>query len=321
MVLARPPRGRPGRLAFLGTPAVAAETLGALTGAGFDVALVVTRADKRRGRGGGPSPSPVKARAEALGIPVVTDPAALIDAGVDLGVVVAFGRLIRPPVLEALPLCNIHFSLLPRWRGAAPVERAILAGDRETGVCLMVVEEGLDTGAVYARVGTPIGERETAAQLRDRLGGLGARLLVDTLAGGLGQPEPQHGEVTYAEKIDSEELRLDWARPAVELDRLVRVGRAWTTWRGKRLLVLAARPEGREGAELERRRPGELDGLRITAGAGSLTLETVQPEGRAPMSAPDWVRGAHPQPGERFGESGQERGSGSDAERNASASE
>jgi methionyl-tRNA formyltransferase len=306
VTLARPPRGRPGRLAFLGTPPVAADILDALTGAGFEVAVVVTRADKRRGRGGGLSPSPVKVRAQSLGIPVVTDPAAVIDAGVDLGVVVAFGRLIRSPVLEAVPLCNIHFSLLPRWRGAAPVERAILAGDAETGVCLMAVEEGLDTGGVYARVATPIGERETAVQLRDRLGGLGARLLADTLAGGLGQPEPQRGEVTYAEKIDVEELRLDWTRPAVELDRVVRVGRAWTTWRRKRLLVLAARPSGREGAVAERRQPGELDGVRVAAGVGSLTLETVQPEGRAPMPAQDWVRGAHPQPGERLGPSGQE---------------
>ncbi|HWD09386.1 MAG TPA: methionyl-tRNA formyltransferase, partial [Actinomycetota bacterium] len=157
MPLAQAPVGRPGRLAFLGTPDVASLALSGLVGAGFEVACVVTRADKRRGRGTAPEPSPVKARATELGLPVTEGVFDVVGAGVDLGVVVAYGQLIRRPVLEAVPMVNVHFSLLPRWRGAAPVERAILAGDAETGVCLMAVEEGLDTGGVYGKVTTPIG--------------------------------------------------------------------------------------------------------------------------------------------------------------------
>src|SRR5205807_7717429 len=139
------------RLAFLGTPEAAVPPLRALVNAGHDVVLVVTQPDKRRGRGSATMPSPVKAAALELGLPVTERVDDVLDANVELGVVVAFGRLIKPQVLDKVPMINMHFSLLPRWRGAAPVERAILAGDRETGVAIMQLEEGLDTGPVYAR--------------------------------------------------------------------------------------------------------------------------------------------------------------------------
>ena len=176
-------------LVFLGTPEVAAGTLRALVGAGHDVRLVVTRPDTRRGRGSGHSPSPVKQAAEALGLAVSHRPGDVMGSGAELGVVVAYGRLIRPEVLAVVPMLNVHFSLLPRWRGAAPVERAILAGDAETGACLMALEEGLDTGPVYDRAVTPIGEDETADDLRRRLGEIGNQLLLARLSAGLGEPQ------------------------------------------------------------------------------------------------------------------------------------
>lgn len=285
------------RVVFLGTPAAAVPSLRALVGAGHDVALVVSRADARRGRRGAPEPSPVKAAALELGLPVTDRPAGAAEAGAELGVVVAYGRLIKPDVLARLPMVNVHFSLLPRWRGAAPVERAILAGDTETGVCLMALEETLDTGGVYRRATVPIGPGDTAAGLRHVLADLGAHLLVDALAEGLGQPEPQVGEATYAAKIDPAELRLDWTAPAVLLHRLVRVGRAWTTWRGRRLLVLAAEPvDGPGGA------PGALAGDVVATGDGGLRLVEVQPEGRRPLPGAEWARGARAAAAERLGE-------------------
>lgn len=271
--------------------------LGELAGAGHDVVLVVTRPDKRRGRRAPPTPTPVKQAAELLGVPVAHDVDSVVGCGAELGVVVAFGRIIKPHVLAALPLVNVHFSLLPRWRGAAPVERAILAGDAVTGVSLMQVDEGLDTGPVYRRVEVPIGPEETAPQLTGRLAREGARLLLSALAEGLGEPEPQSGEATYAEKVTAEELRLDWRRPAAELHRVVRVGRAWTTWRGRRLLVLEASVlDGGEG-----RRAGELDGTAVHTAAGLLQLVRVQPEGRPAMPAGEWLKGARPRPGETLG--------------------
>lgn len=298
MRLARPPAGPARRLAFAGTPQIAADTLAGLLDAGFEVDLVVSRADKRRGRRGEPIPSPVKALALERGIPVSHDPADLATAGVDVGVVVAFGRIIRRPVLEAVPLCNIHFSLLPRWRGAAPVERAILTGDAVTGVCLMAVDEGLDTGGVYDRVVTEIRPGETAGQLRNRLGDLGIELLVDKLRSGLGEAQPQRGEASYADKISHEDLHLDWALTAAELERVVRVGRAWTTWRGKRLLVLDAEL----GSQHVPGPPGALDSAGVSCGAGTLVLKKVQAEGKAPLDASAWLRGARPGPGDRLGE-------------------
>lgn len=282
------------RLVYLGTPPAAVPPLQALVAEGHDVALVVTRADKRRGRGSELTPSPVKAAALELGLRVTTDVDEVIGTGADLGVVVAFGRIIRPHVLAAVPMVNLHFSLLPRWRGAAPVERAILAGDRETGVCVMEVEEGLDTGGVYASARVAIADASVDA-LRSQLVDVGTELLVHALRTGLGSPQPQLGEPTYAEKITTEDLRLDWERPAVELVRVMRVGRAWTTFRGRRLLVAAAQavPDGPA--------PGHFDGVVVGTGEGGLRLVQVQPEGKPVLAAGAWLNGARPRPDERLG--------------------
>ncbi|MEL7157438.1 MAG: methionyl-tRNA formyltransferase, partial [Actinomycetota bacterium] len=199
----------PRRLVYLGTPDMAVPPLQALHEAGFDIALVVTRIDKRRGRGSGTSPSPVKAAALELGLPVSHDLDEATSVGADLGVVVAYGRLIPVAVLARLAMVNIHFSLLPRWRGAAPVERALLAGDEITGVCLMEVAEGLDTGAVYARRELTIGDDDLAT-LQARLVDVGAELLVEELGRGLAPPTPQQGEPTHAAKLTTDDLRLDF---------------------------------------------------------------------------------------------------------------
>jgi methionyl-tRNA formyltransferase len=282
------------RLAFLGTPAVAVGPLEALAEAGHDIALVVTNRDKRRGRGGSLSPSPVKAAATRLGLTVTSDVDGVLalDPLPELGAVVAFGRLIKPHVLAEVPMVNLHFSCLPRWRGAAPVERAILAGDDRTGVCLMAVEEGLDTGGVYRREEVLIDPDETADDLRARLGAIGSAMVVDALSGGLatlGDPQPQEGEATYAAKLEPDDLRIDWTAPAVQVHRLARVGGAWTTHRERRLKVwrTALPPVGA--------------GVVVAAGDGSIELVEVQPEGRARMPAADWARGARWTPGEPLG--------------------
>jgi len=295
--LAPVPR-HPRRLVYLGTPAMAVPPLEALVAAGFDVPLVVTRPHARRGRGSQRTPSPVAAAAANLDIPVAHTVDEAIAADADLGVVVAFGRIIKPHVLAALPMVNLHFSLLPRWRGAAPVERAILAGDTETGVCVMDVEEGLDTGGVYASATVPIGSRVTADELRSELVRVGTGLLVSTLQTGLDTPVPQRGDVTYAAKFTPDDLRLDWERPAVELDRVVRVGGAWTTFRDRRLKVVAAEPQPAARPE---GRPGELAGAVVATGDGGLRLLTVQPEGKPPRPFADWRSGARPAAGERLG--------------------
>lgn len=265
------------RLVYLGTPAMAVPPLEALVAAGHEVELVVTGADKRRGRGSGTSPSPVKAAAERLGIPVSHQVDDVLTADAELGVVVAYGRIIRPHVLAELPMVNLHFSLLPRWRGAAPVERALLAGDDVTGVCVMAVEEGLDTGGVYAVEEVPIGPTTTAAELRHQLVEVGTRLLVDTLAAGLGEPEPQHGEPTYAAKIDPDELRIDWTLPVGRIDRLIRLGGAWTTFRGSRVKIHEAQVED-----------------------GRIVPVVVQPENKPRMAYDAWRNGARPAPDEWF---------------------
>ena len=231
-----------------------------------------------------------------LGLPVASRPAEVIDTGAELGVVVAYGRLIKPEVLAAVPMVNLHFSLLPRWRGAAPVERALLAGDTVTGVCLMALEEGLDTGPVYEAAEVPIAADATLESLRTELVQVGTEMLVRRLAGGvagLGRARPQEGEATYAAKIDPAELALDWSRPASHLDRVVRLGGAWTLLQGRRLRVLSARPlEEAEG----RGTPGTLrltrEGPEIATAAGALLLVRVQPEGKAAMDAAAWARGA-----------------------------
>ncbi len=288
------------RLVFLGTPEAAARTLRALVEEGHDVALVVTAPDRRRARRAGASPTPVKAVATELGIPVTERVEEAVGVGASLGVVVAFGRIIAPDVLTRLPMVNLHFSLLPRWRGAAPVERALLAGDPTTGVCLMALEAGLDTGPVYDRREVAIGDDETAAELRARLGGIGTALLLEMLdrPGGLPEPVPQYGEPTYAAKLTPDELRLDFSRSAVECARLVRAGRAWTTFRGRRLLVVAARPTAGAGASGP---PGRLAGSGVATGAGVLELVAVQSEGRGPLPFAAWAAGARPAPAEILG--------------------
>jgi methionyl-tRNA formyltransferase len=295
-VIAPPPRV-PERLVYLGTPDTAVPPLRALVDAGHDVALVVTRPDKRRGRGAASSPSPVKAAALELGLAVSHDTADALGVGADLGVVVAYGRIIPASVLDRLPMVNLHFSKLPRWRGAAPVERAILAGDDVTGVCLMAVEEGLDTGAVYEWVELRIGPDETAAELRRRLVTVGTELLIEELADGLDEPVPQEGEPTYADKLAPSDLVLDWARPADELLRVVRVGGAHTTFRGKRLKVWRAAAHAASTSLA----PGELAGATVGTGVGSLDLVEVQPEGKRRMPALDWVNGAGFRVGEHLG--------------------
>jgi len=274
-----PAPAQPRRLVFLGTPEASVVPLRGLVEAGREVALVVSQPDRRRGRGGATSPSPVKQAARELGLPVSDTVDDVLDVGADLGVVAAFGRLIRPHVLAALPMVNLHFSLLPRWRGAAPVERAILAGDDRTGVDLMVVEEGLDTGGIYDRAELAIGPDDTADELRARLAVLGTDLLLAALDAGLGEPRPQEGETTYAHKIDPAELAIDWAAPAVAVHRLVRVGGAWTTHDGARLKVwrTALAPVA--------------DAIPVRAGDDPLWLVEVQPEGRRRLPARAWANG------------------------------
>jgi methionyl-tRNA formyltransferase len=303
------------RLAFLGTPEMAVRPLRALAGAGHDIAVCVTRPDRKRGRGGALSPSPVKEAASELGLAVSHSMEDVAEAGVELAVVVAYGRIIPAALLARVPMVNLHFSLLPRWRGAAPVERAILAGDPQTGVCLMKVEEGLDTGPVYARRTVPIDELDLVG-LRHELVAVGSELLVDALAGGvagLPEPVPQSGEPTTAAKLTPEDLHLHWEDDATQLHRVIRLDRAWTTFRGKRLGIRRAslvggggRPgaEGGPGGEagvLPGTPPGTLVGTYVVTGNGMLELHEVQPESRSPMAAADWVRGARVSVAERLG--------------------
>ncbi len=296
------------RLAFLGSPAAAVPSLRALVVAGHEVALVVSQPDRRRGRGGALTPSSVKAAALELGLPTGEDLGDLPGIGAELGVVVAYGRIVPQALLDVLPMVNVHFSLLPRWRGAAPVERALLAGDGETGVCLMRLEAGLDTGPVLGRRVVAVGDRETAGELTGRLASVGADLLVEALAGGvaaLPAGDPQLGEPIYAAKLSPEEFRLDWTGQAGELDRVVRLGRAWTEFRGQRLRVLRAHPGDApaDGGDLETGmvETGTVENGTVRTGDGVLVLDEVQPEGKRPMAARDWTRGVRPLPGERLG--------------------
>jgi methionyl-tRNA formyltransferase len=290
------------RIIYLGTPEDSVLPLRALVDAGHDVAMVVTQPDRRRSRGAGTDPSPVRRAADELGLPVRTPDKAreIVDevraSGAQLGVVVAFGQLLPASLLEALPLgfVNLHFSKLPRWRGAAPVERAILAGDAETGVCLMQLEAGLDTGPVFATRAVPIEASDTAGGLRARLVEVGTELLVEqlpTLATAV--PVPQVGDPTYAEKLTVEEFRLDPARTAPELDRIVRAGNprpgAWMSVGGKRVKVWRARPVVSSDEPCA---PGVIssEGVLCTA-AGTLELAEVQPEGKRTMAATAWRAG------------------------------
>ncbi len=294
------------RVVYFGTPEVAVPPLQALCHAGHDVALVVTRPPRRRGRRQAPTPSPVASAAADLGLAVTSDLSDALPVEADLGVVVAYGEHIPDAVIERRRTVNLHFSLLPRWRGAAPVERAILAGDTETGVCLMDVASEIDTGAVYRRRSVAIRPHESAGELRDRLCGIGTGLLLDALSEGFGDPVPQSGEMTWADKISPSELRIDWTAPAGHVLRLVRVGGAWTTYQNRRLKVLEARhpagtaPPDPAGTISLTARSGDRPAVRVAAGSGMLELVTVQSEGRAAASARDWVNGARIAGGERF---------------------
>lgn len=293
--LARPP-ARIQRIAYLGTPDVAVEPLRALVAAGFEVAVVVSGADKRRGRGSESSPSPVKAAAIEMGLHVSDQLDDVLKSPIDLAVVVAYGRIIPATILEHVRMINIHFSLLPRWRGAAPVERALLAGDAETGVSLMDIGVELDTGDVYAESRTEIASNDTLSSLRGRLVQMGATLLVDSLKQGLPNPQPQTGEVTYAKKISSADLNIDWARAASDVDRLVRLGGAWTTFRGTRLKIHEVSVVSGQGM------PGSVDGLVVACGEGAVELLVVQPEGKAKQEANSWKNGARVTSTDRLGQ-------------------
>lgn len=286
------------RLVYLGTPAIAVPPLYALHEAGFEIALVVTNEDSRRGRGKELTPTPVKKAAMKLDVPVSHSVDAVLAAHatkpVDLGVVVAFGHLIKPPVLAQIPMVNIHFSKLPRWRGAAPLERAILAGDESTAVSLMALEETLDTGGVYREVEVPIDRTTTLDELRESMVAAASTMLVDGLRTGLGDPRPQTGEITWAAKLDGDDRRIDWTNSAEQIHRVVRLGGAHTTLRGKRLRIIAAEPEdGRiDDGPPRSLDPGRIDGVLVGTAGGRLRLITVQPEGRAAVDASAWINGA-----------------------------
>ena len=308
--------GRPGRqlrLVFMGTPDFAVPALKALSEAGHRILAVYSQPPRPAGRGYKARPSPVQQAAEAAGVAVRTpaslkDPAehaafAALDA--DAAVVAAYGLILPGPILAAprLGCLNIHASLLPRWRGAAPIQRAILAGDTETGVTIMQMDEGLDTGAVVLAQRVPITTQTTAGTLHDTLAELGARLVVAALAGlvaGRLKPTPQPpGGVTYARKVTPEEGRLDWSRLAAELSRVVRafspVPGAWFEQGGGRVKVLAAEIVGNAAGAP----PGTVldDRLTIACGHGALRLVTVQRAGKSAMAADAFLRGFPMAPG------------------------
>lgn len=303
VVLAALPTRPVRRIAFLGTPDIAARVLASLIDGGFEIAIVVTRSDKRRGRGSSLAPSPVKVRAQSRGIPVVHDVDGLLEEhdrqAIDLGVVVAFGSIIKPHVLARIPMVNLHVSLLPRWRGAAPIERAILAGDTETGVCLMRLEEGLDTGDVIASARMAIHPTTTAEDIRMELADAGTTLLMNALRSGSFIAQPQAGEPTYASKIDAQERRIDWKESAEMISRRVRIGGAWTEFRGKRLKIHAV--EVLDGPLSPGTVSASADRVRVGSSTGSVLLLEVQPDGRPRLGASDWARGARLIEGERLG--------------------
>lgn len=297
------------RLAFMGTPDFAVPTLDALVAAGHEVTAVYTQQPRPGGRRGkAPTPSPVHRRAEAAGIEVRTperlrgpeEQAAFAALDLDAAVVAAYGLILPEPILQAprLGCLNVHASLLPRWRGAAPIVRAILAGDLATGVCIMGMEKGLDTGPVYARGDTTVGSK-TAGELTAELASLGGRLMVDVLARiDELEPEPQPDQgVTYAHKIDKSEAQLDFSQPADAVERQVRafnpVPGAFFEHGGERVKVLAAEvlhEGGAAGAVLD-------DRLSIACASGAVRPLLVQRAGRGVMSAGELLRGLAILPG------------------------
>ena len=286
----------------MGTPDFSVPVLDALVEASHDIAAVYCQPPRPAGRGKKERPSPVQRRAEALGLPVhhprsLKSPeaqAAFAAHGADAAVVVAYGLILPQAVLDAPTrgCLNIHASLLPRWRGAAPIQRAIMAGDDETGVCIMQMEAGLDTGPVLLRKVVPIAPQDTAGDLHDRLSALGATAIVEALArldSLTPEPQPETG-VTYAAKIDKAEARIDWTRPAVQVDRLIRglspFPGAWCDVNGERVKLLRSRPVAGSGA------PGEvLDGFTVACGEGAVEVSVAQRAGKRPMPAQDLLRG------------------------------
>jgi methionyl-tRNA formyltransferase len=305
------------RVAFMGTPDVAASILEALLGSPHSVAVVVTQPDKPRGRGREVSASPVKALADAQDITVLQPRSPKDEGFVDaLAVfepqalaVVAYGHILPVPILELAPAMNVHFSLLPRYRGAAPVQRALMDGVTETGVSVFMLEPTVDTGPVVAVESIPVAPQDTAGDVLDRLAPIGARLLVralDDLEAGTIEPVPQSDqEASPAPKIKPEEAEIDWRQPGGQLADLVRALNprpgAFTTFKGKRLIIWRAHPTDAVGE------PGTVvqaaDQLVVAAGKGALTIDEVQPEGKRPMEAAEFLRGYRPKVGSALAES------------------
>jgi len=293
------------RVIFMGTPEFAVPTLDALVAAGHEVVLVVAQPDKPSGRGQQLVSPPVAARAKALGLPLAQPtkirsgafPELVRSVNADVAVVLAYGRILTKELLEAprLGCVNVHASLLPRWRGAAPIQASVLAGDAVTGVCTQQMEEGLDTGPVYLEHKTPLDPEETAGTLHDRLSAMSAVVAVDTLAVlGTAAPAPQDAALaTWAPKIEKEDGRVDWSRPADELHRRVRAMTPWpggfVAWRDgalKLVTVRVAEGEGEPGTVLS------TDPLRVATGRGALELVQVQAPGKKPVAGADFARGA-----------------------------
>ncbi|RMC36289.1 methionyl-tRNA formyltransferase [Paracoccus alkanivorans] len=288
------------RVIFMGTPEFSVPALRMLVGA-HEVVAVYSQPPREAGRGQKLRPSPVHAEAERLGLEVRT-PLRLRDTKAqeefaalqaDVAVVVAYGLILPQAVLDAprLGCLNIHASLLPRWRGAAPIHRAVMAGDAETGVAIMQMEAGLDTGPVLAEARTRIGAEETTADLHDRLAAMGADLIVEVLAGLPMKAQPQSGQgVTYAAKIDKAEARIDWNRSAIELDRQIRglspFPGAWCEIGGERVKLLRSRLTSGQG------KPGQvLPGFRIACGEGAVEILQAQRSGKKPMKTAELLRG------------------------------
>lgn len=291
------------RILFMGTPEFSVSVLDALIDAGHEIVAVFCQPPRPAGRGKKDRPTPVHARALELGLTVHhpkslrTDESKALIASIDadVGVVVAYGLILPQYVLDGPPhgCLNIHASLLPRWRGAAPIHRAIMAGDKETGVCIMQMDAGLDTGPVLMERALEIGAEETTAQLHDRLAALGSVAIVDTLADLTtltATPQPEEG-VTYAEKIDKAESRIDWSAPASDVDRKIRglspFPGAWTEIEGQRVKLLASRlAEGAGSA-------GELldDTLTVACGDGAVQLLRLQRAGKGAQDADIFLRG------------------------------
>jgi methionyl-tRNA formyltransferase len=293
------------RIAYMGTPDFSVPALAALIEEGHEVARVYTQPPRPAGRGKQDRPSPVHAFAMERGIEVrhpeslrgEAEQTAFAALDLDLAVVAAYGLILPVPILEAprLGCLNIHASLLPRWRGAAPIQRAILAGDRITGVTIMRMDEGLDTGPMLLRESVTIGPKTNAGQLHDELAATGARMIVAALAGLAAgtldeTPQPKDG-VTYAAKIDKAESRIDWTRPAIEIERRLRAFApapgAWFELDGERIRALAGAVVGGHG------KPGTVldDELTVACGEGALRLVTAQRAGKAAMAAAAFLRG------------------------------